>query len=137
LRYGDLDKIAWDADNSGQQHIDSLNILNTDTTNYESRVMNNGATFHDVGLKAPNAFGLHDMIGNVWEWVEDFYEEKYYAGSPAEDPKGPRQGATHVGRGGSYFMHPKRSTATARSFQKLDYSNAGFGFRCAWDAPLF
>jgi formylglycine-generating enzyme required for sulfatase activity len=137
IRYGDLDSIAWYADNSGVQHIDSLAILNSDTANYENRVMGNGDNFHAVGQKAANDFGLHDMIGNVWEWVADYYDEKYYSTSTAEDPKGAREGANRVGRGGSYFMHPKRSTVTARSPQKSDYQNPGFGFRCAWDAKLF
>jgi formylglycine-generating enzyme required for sulfatase activity len=135
--YGDLDRIAWYANNSGEARIDSLNILNTDGNNYEDRIMTNGDGFHPVGLKAPNAFGLYDMIGNVWEWVNDYYNEKYYSSSAAEDPKGPREGTQHIGRGASYYMHPKRSTVTARSVQKGDYHNPGFGFRCAWDAPLF
>ena len=137
VRYGDLDRIAWYADNSGETRIDSLTILNTDSANYENRVMNNGAGFHPVALKAPNAFGLYDMVGNVWEWVADFYDDKYYSNSASEDPQGPHEGTQHIGRGASYYMYPKRSTVTARSVQKSDYHNPGFGFRCAWDAPLF
>lgn len=135
--YGELSRIAWYADNSGNTPIDSLAILNTDAANYENRIMTNGDNFHPVGLKAANEFGLHDVIGNVWEWVADYYDEKYYSSSASEDPKGPGAGTLHIGRGGSYFMHPKRATVTARSPQKADYHNAGFGFRCAWDSDLF
>jgi len=137
VRYGDIDRIAWYADNAGDSRIDSLAILNGDGNNYEDRIMNNGANFHTVMSKAPNAFGVYDMIGNVWEWVDDYYGDKYYSASATEDPKGPRQGTMHIGRGGSYYMHPKRTTLTARSPQKGDYHNPGFGFRCAWDTSLF
>ena len=137
VRYDDLEKIAWYADNSGDVRIDALTISNTDNEHYEDRIMKNGANAHPVGLKAPNAFGLHDMIGNVWEWVADYYGENYDAGSASENPAGPATGTERIGRGGSYYVQSKRNTSTARSNQKPDYSNAGFGFRCAWDAPLF
>ena len=48
-----------------------------------------GDTTHPVGTKKPNAWGLHDMLGNVREWVEDNYTRDYYANSPAADPTGP------------------------------------------------
>ena len=137
IRYDDLEKIAWYADNAGNSRIDALTIFNTDGDHYEERIMKNGANFHPAGLKAPNAFGLYDMIGNVWEWVADYYDEKYYSTSAAQDPVGPREGQQRLGRGGSYYVQSKRNTASARSNQKPDYANPGFGFRCAWDAPLF
>ena len=137
VRYGDLERIAWYADNAGNARIDALTIFNTDSEHYEDRIMKNGASIHPAGLKAPNAFGLYDMIGNVWEWVADYFDEKYYSTSAAQDPVGPREGQQRLGRGGSYYVQSKRNTASARSNQKPEYSNPGFGFRCAWDAPFF
>ena len=47
--------------------------------------------------------GVWDLAGNVWEWVADWYDEGYYAGSPAQNPQGPNAGAYRVLRGGSWF----------------------------------
>ena len=55
-----------------------------------------------AGSFAPNAFGLHDMVGNVWEWVQDWHADQYYATSPTEDPPGPATGSVRVRRGGSW-----------------------------------
>ena len=55
-----------------------------------------------VGSYPPNAFGLHDMLGNAWEWVSDWHADDTYARSPAEDPPGPAEGQVKVRRGGSW-----------------------------------
>jgi formylglycine-generating enzyme required for sulfatase activity len=57
-----------------------------------------------VGSYPPNAWGLYDMHGNVWEWCQDWYDEKYYAGSPKEDPKGPVAGVLPTGYGAFYLV---------------------------------
>lgn len=62
-------------------------------------------TTHAVGGKRPNAWGLHDTLGNVWEWVDDYYNEKMFP-----DPAPPGSGSTHVLRGGSFTSDVKNTT---------------------------
>lgn len=56
-----------------------------------------------VGKFPPNAYGLYDMSGNVWEWCSDYFDERYYAQSPAANPRGPERGSRKVQRGGSWM----------------------------------
>ncbi len=63
---------------------------------------NSGGTLHPVGEKEPNAFGLYDMHGNIWEWCQDWFDEEYYLKSPKENPPGPDMGSFRVFRGGAW-----------------------------------
>ncbi|QMU29718.1 formylglycine-generating enzyme family protein [Adhaeribacter radiodurans] len=64
-----------------------------------------GATTSPIGQKEPNAWGIYDMLGNVWEWVQDYYNEKIFA-----DPVPPKSGKEHVLKGASFTGDVKNAT---------------------------
>ncbi|MFT5467052.1 MAG: sulfatase activating formylglycine-generating enzyme [Verrucomicrobiales bacterium] len=72
--------------------------------------------YHDTGVKKPNAWGLHDMHGGVWEWCQDRYDAGYYFDSPLADPAGPDSGRFRVIRGGSWFRYAKYARSSYRRF---------------------
>ncbi|MGQ9836201.1 MAG: formylglycine-generating enzyme family protein [Thermoanaerobaculaceae bacterium] len=83
-----------------------------------------------VGSFPPNGFGLFDMLGNVWEWCLDWYQEDYYAKSPEVDPQGPPQGKKKVVRGGSFTSDPGRLRLSYRSSLAPNQRWLFTGFRC-------
>lgn len=76
---------------------------------------------HAVGEKKPNTWGLYDMLGNVWEWVEDYYNEKIFA-----DPLPPTSGAVHVLKGSSFTGDVKNATYLTHAGGPADGWNVGF-----------
>ena len=83
---------------------------------------------HKVGMKEPNPWGLYDMHGNVWEWVEDAYDEDYYAESEVEDPKGADSVRYRMYRGGGWFSNVKslRTTYRVNNLPSFRYYSLGF-----------
>ena len=82
-----------------------------------------------VGKFRSNAFGLYDMHGNVWQWCSDFYDERYYGNSPADDPKGPSAGSARVIRGGSFMSPPVELRCAVRGAVDPSDRHCQFGFR--------
>jgi formylglycine-generating enzyme required for sulfatase activity len=127
---GELDEIAWYADNSGRSRLDSATLWASDQTNYGKRLRDNGNQTHPVGKKTPNGFGLYDMLGNVWEWCSDWYGEKYYQVSEERGPQGPSTGECRVLRGGSWVNLPRYVGLSNRLWYNPGDRSVSFGFRC-------
>jgi len=103
---GDLDSAAW----------------------YEG---NSGGSTQPVGRKRPNAYGLYDMIGNVWEWCSDWCGG--YSSLPQTDPTGSGDGSMRVNRGGAWYGAARGCWRRGRNTP--DDRGNGLGFRLAADAP--
>ena len=82
-----------------------------------------------VGEKEPNAWGLHDMHGNVWEWVQDWYDDDYYDNSPRVDPEGPTSGSVRVRRGGHFDLLPMSVRSAYRHLYSPDKRSSKIGVR--------
>ena len=100
---GTIDQVAWYDDNSGSKT-------------------------HDVGTKKPNARGLHDMHGNVWEWCADWHDDSLRGGT---DPSGPSSGVYRVFRGGSWGDSAADCRAAYRDGNSPDVRGSPLGFRPA------
>ena len=104
--YGTLENVAWYSANSGSKT-------------------------HPVAQKQRNGFGLYDVLGNVWEWVADWYDAKYYARGEAQDPSGSAGGQGRVVRGGSWNVNPRRVRLSYRLMLVPSIRSISFGLRCA------
>ncbi|MGD1075752.1 MAG: SUMF1/EgtB/PvdO family nonheme iron enzyme [Thermodesulfovibrionales bacterium] len=109
-RLDDLEDYAWYSDDSGKRT-------------------------HPVGRKKPNGLGIYDMSGNVWEWVRDYYDEKYYEKSPKENPPGPLSGRWKVLRGGAWYLGPSFVRSSFRFWGLPSFRNGFFGVRLALPSP--
>jgi formylglycine-generating enzyme required for sulfatase activity len=115
---GDLEKYAW--------------FRVPDAVRY--RAMGRGP--FQVGMKLPNALGIHDMHGNVAEWCNDYYDDEYYSHSPMYDPTGPATGAAHVVRGGAWndgAYHVRCSHRWGATDEQVADTDVALGFRVVCD----
>ena len=92
-------------------------------------------TTHPVGQKKPNAWGLYDVHGNVWEWCQDGYDREYYARCPVEDPVCPSRASLRVLRGGSWGHNARDVRSARRICCAPGYRYNTFGFRLALVPP--
>lgn len=104
---------------SGSNNVDEIAWYNGNSNNKSQ----------PVGLKKPNELGIHDLNGNVWEWCWDWYDEKYYSGSPKDNPKGPKSSKYRVLRGGSWNYLGSFCTVTQRYLLVPDHRSCFYGFR--------
>ncbi|MCX5722632.1 MAG: SUMF1/EgtB/PvdO family nonheme iron enzyme [Nitrospirae bacterium] len=85
--------------------------------------------------KGKSPYGVHDLAGNLYEWVTDWYDEQFYTKNPAINPRGPVEGTAKVQRGGSYINNSYRLRSSFRTKGDPTEHDPNVGFRCAEDAP--
>ena len=111
-RYGELEAVAWFGGNASH-------------------------TTHPVGLKAPNAWGLHDTLGNVWEWCQDYYDDYQVVGEVTENRVGLSKGVYRVLRGGGWSRSARlvRAACRLRRAPADGLSSCGFRLSRGHGAP--
>ena len=93
---------------------------------------NSDKRVHPVRGKMANAYNLYDMLGNVWEWTADCYDEGYYGYSPLANPKGPEGSGIRVKRGGDFEGDGRFIAVTYRDgYHAPSFAMDDVGFRCA------
>ena len=118
-----LDGIAWYRGNSGVRYQGGRDCSTWKGKQYGS----NPCGPQPVGEKAPNWFGLHDILGNAWEWVGDWHGD--YPGGRVTNPAGPRSGSSRVVRGGGWNAPAEYCRSANRDWKLPGYRSDRLGFR--------
>jgi formylglycine-generating enzyme required for sulfatase activity len=105
-------------------------VIDCNKANYQSSCVGNTASVGSY-KSGKSPYGAYDMAGNVWEWVNDFYEENYYQDSPSSNPGGPISGAYRILRGGSWDNLIRHAHSSLRLKFPPDGNSYIVGFRCA------
>lgn len=135
-----LDRIARYGDNSGRGALDTDALWKRDpkAESYAAKLRENGNAPHAVGLKLPNPWNLKDILGNLWEWTQDWYGNDHYAEANRAndniDPAGPKSGQYRVVRGGSWDSNASLVRVSNRSWFQPVYRFNVDGFRCVRDS---
>ena len=125
-----LDDIAWYGGNSGEGFDLPEGWDSSDWPEMQYRNPKSGT--REVGQKQPNPWGLHDMLGNVWEWVADVWHGNYEGALEDGSVWGSADaGATRVVRGESWNGYPRYCRSACRNNFSAGYRNVNLGFRCA------
>jgi formylglycine-generating enzyme required for sulfatase activity len=109
----------------------SVEVLEDDEANTKSAKLDGPVA---VGSFEPNAYGLYDMVGNVREWVADYYADDYFANSPVDNPQGPEKSNWRVIKGGGWYSGKSCNMVHVRNALPGSWSDFNVGFRCARDA---
>ncbi len=128
-RAGRRTKYYWGDNFSSAYQYANFADRNTDFS-WSDKTQNDGfKNTSPVGNYDPNGSGLYDMSGNVWEWCQDWYGEKYYGVSPERNPTGPESGPFRVLRGGSWYTYVYYSRAALRYWVIPLLQSGDLGFR--------